>query len=283
MVLQVRPDAGKVGDDGNPERLQVLGVSDPGQLHQLGRVDGATTEDDLTGLDRALHAAGAHVLDAHRPLALEDHLGGVRKGLDVEVLPVHDRVQVGAGGAEPASLVDVAVEPGEPLLPIPVDVVGEGVAGLLCRLEEGTEERVGGRSALEHQRPTAATPLVRAGQARLHALEVRKAVGEVPVLHALVGAPALVVHGVAALEDHAVDAAGAAEHLAARMEDAAVVHVRLGVGLVAPVVEPAADREWERRGHVDERVPDEVGAPGFENQHRGTGIGAQPVGERRAG
>ena len=42
-------------------------------------------------------------------------------------------------------------------------------------------------------------------QRGLHALEVGQAVGEVPGLHAGVGSPALVVQGVAALEDHAVD------------------------------------------------------------------------------
>ena len=56
-----------------------------------------------------------------------------------------DRVQVGAGRGEPATAVQVAVEAGEPLLPVAVDVVGERVAGLLGRLEERREERVLGR------------------------------------------------------------------------------------------------------------------------------------------
>ena len=62
---------------------------------------------------------------------------------DVEVGPVHHRVQVGAGGAQPAAAVDVAVELGEALLLVAVDVVGERVAGLLGRLEERVEQRVG--------------------------------------------------------------------------------------------------------------------------------------------
>src|SRR5205823_14405262 len=67
------------------------------------------------------------------------------------------------------------------------------------------------------------------------------------------GRPLLVVERVAALEDHAVDRARAAEHLAARVVDAAAVHVRLGLGLVLPVVEAAADRERQRGRHVEVR------------------------------
>src|SRR5207237_196126 len=83
--------------------------------------------------------------------------------------------------------------------------------------------------------------------------------GVVPGLHARVRGPPLVVERVAALEDHPVDAAGAAQHLAARVVNAAVVHERLGLRLVFPVVEPGADRERQRRRHVDAAVDGELG------------------------
>ena len=193
------------------------------------------------------------------------------------------RVQVGAGRGQPAAAVDVAVELREPLLPVAVDVVGQRVAGLLHGLEERAEQRVVGRAALQHQRAVAAAPVVGAGEAALHLLEVRQAVEVVPLLHPRLGAPALVVQRVAALEDHPVDRAGPAEHLAAGVEDLAVVEVRLRVGLVLPVVEPVPDRERQRRRHVDERVDPEVRAAGLEHQHRRTGVRGEPVGERAAG
>ena len=195
----------------------------------------------------------------------------------------HHGVQVRAGRAQAPTAADVAVEAGEALLAVPVDVVGELVAGLLHRREERSEQRVGRGPALEHERPAAAAELVGAGEARLHALEVREAVRVRPRLHARIGGPALVVERVAALEDHPVDAARAAEHLAARVVDPPAVHVRLGLRLVLPVVEPPADRERQRRRHVDEHVPLVVGPAGLEHEHARRGILAQPVGEHAAG
>ncbi len=288
VVLEVLAHARQVVHD----RHAVLGeqglVADAGELEQLGRVDRAAAEDHLAGLDTAVAAAGARVVDADGAGAVEADLGGERGGLDVEVLPVAHRVQVGPGRGPAAAAVDVAVEPREALLPVAVDVVGQRVAGLLRGLEEGAEQRVRRRPALDPERPAAAAPVVGADSAvledqALHALEVGQAVEVVPGLHARVGGPALVVHRVAPLEDHPVDAARAAEDLAAGVEHLAAVHVRLGVGLVLPVVEPVADRDRQRRGHVDERVDDVVGAAGLEDQHRARRVGAEPVGDGAAG
>ena len=66
--------------------------------------------------------------------------------------------------------------------------------------------------------------------------------------------PLVVVHWVAPLEDHAVDARRPAEHFASGVIDPSTTHVRLGFGLVLPVVEPATDRIRQRGGHVDEDV-----------------------------
>jgi hypothetical protein len=49
--------------------------------------------------------------------------------------------------------------------------------------------------------------------------------------------------------------------------DPAAVHERLGLGLVLPVIEAAADREGERGRHVDEDVEGVVGAAGLEHEH----------------
>ena len=210
---------------------------------------------------------------------VEDDLGNEGPGGHGEVRPAHHRIEVGPRGGQPPPAVDVPVERGEALLPVAVHVVGELVAGLLHGGEERAEQRVGGRAPLEHQRPgVPAERVVRGGrQAVLHPLEVGQAVREVPVGHALVGRPALVVQRVAALEDHPVDAARPAEDLAAGVVDTPPVHVRLRLALVLPVVEPVADRDGERGGHVDERVPDVVRPAGLEHQHPGARVGGQPV------
>src|SRR5437868_4384513 len=146
-------------------------------------------------------------------------------------------MQVGAGGAQAPATVDGAIERSEALLPVAVDVVREWVAGLLHRCEERLEQRARGRSTLENEWAVMAAELAAVRQAVLHPLEVRQAVGVVPRLQAGVGGPALVVQRVATLEDHPVDAARSAEDLAARMVDPPPVHERLGLGLIAPVVE----------------------------------------------
>ncbi len=142
-----------------------------------------------------------------------------------------------------------------------------------------------GFAAFEDEGPRVPSELVALGrgEAVLHPLEVRETVRVVPRLHAGVGSPALVVQRVAALEDHPVDGARPAEHLAARVVDAPAVHVRLRLGLVLPVVEAAADRERQRGGHLDEDIPDRVVAPRLEHQHPVRRVLRQPVGERAAG
>ena len=153
VVLEVLADAGQVGDHVDAEGLEMLvGVADARELEELRGVDRAAAQHDLAGA-HAVRRAPVRVLDAHGPRALEQDLRDERAGLDLEVRPLHHRVQVGARGGEPPAAVDVAVERREALLAVAVDVVGQRVAGLLHRLEEGAEQRVGGRAPLEHERP----------------------------------------------------------------------------------------------------------------------------------
>ncbi len=240
VVLEVLADAWQVLYHVDAEGFQLVGVAHARKLERLGRVDRAAAEDHLAGMHGGRRPSGTPVLHADRARAVEEDPRDQRPRSDPEVRPAEDRVQVGAGRRQAPALVDVAVEGREALLPVAVYVVGELVPRLLHRLEERIEQRAGSRAALQHERSGVAAVDVRwvRGQARLHPLEVGQAVGVVPRLHAGIGGPALVVHRVAALEDHAVDAAGASEHLAARVVDPSPVQVWLGLGAVPPVVEP---------------------------------------------
>ena len=220
-----------------------------------------------------------------RPGAVEQDAMDEGARRDGEVLAVHHRVEIGARRTEPPAASDVAIELGETLLLEPVDVVGDRVPRLLDSFEEGAEQWVGRRAAFQLQRPAVPAELIAAvrREAVLHLLEVRQAVGIVPGLHARIGCPPFVVEGIAALEDHPVDAARTTEHLAAGVVDLAAVHERLRLALVLPVVELAADREGQRRRHVDEDIPLVVGAAGLEHQHVGARVCAEPIGQCRAG
>ena len=285
VVLEVGTDARQVGHDGDAEVLQVRRRADAGELEQLRRVDRAARQDDLAALDPLRSPTPPLDVDGDGARPLEHDAGHERPRPDGQVATAADRLQVGLRRRDPATAVDVAIERPEAFLAIAVDVLGQLVAGFLAGLEEGREQRVGRRAALQDQRPVVAAPrVVRGGrETRLHLLEVRQAVGVVPGRHARVGGPALVVERVAALEDLAVDARRAAEDPAARVVDAPAAHERLGLGVVAPVVVAAADRERQRRRHVDEHVEPVVRPPGFEDEDARRGVRRQPIGERAAG
>ncbi len=57
MVVEVGADAGQVVDHRNPDRREVAGRADPGNLQEVRRVDGAAADDDLAR--RQLPAIGA--------------------------------------------------------------------------------------------------------------------------------------------------------------------------------------------------------------------------------
>ena len=65
----------------------------------------------------------------------------------------------------------------------------------------------------------------------------------IPILHASIFTPALVIEWISALPDHAVDASRAAQYLSARMINLAVIHKRLRLRFVFPVVVLIADRK----------------------------------------
>ena len=116
-------------------------------------------------------------------------------GDELEVWAAQDRVQVGPRRRKAPSAIDVAVERGEPFLPVPVDVVGQWVTRFLHRAEEGAKERVGCGSAFEFE--GAVMPAVRvarvAVQARFEPPEIGEAVGPIPGRHPRQGAPFVVV------------------------------------------------------------------------------------------
>ncbi len=271
--------AGELDDRVDTDRGQVIGVTDAGQLQQLGRVERTAAQDHLGGT----HGVSPHpaaVLDADGAGPLEAHLLDVRQRDDVQVRTVHHRVQVGARGAQSTTAEHVLVERGEALLAVAVDIVAAAEPGLHARFQPGLEQRRRRRAPLQRQRPVAAAPVVRPGETGLHPLEVRQAVRVVPLGHARGRGPLLVVHRVAPLEDHPVDARRAAEHLAPRVRDPPAVHVGLRLGLVAPVVEAAADRVGQRRRHVDEDVPAPVAPARLQHNDPDRWIGAESVRER---
>ncbi len=94
-------------------------------------------------------------------------------------------------------------------------------------------------------------------------------------------APVIVIGGLAAHVDHGVDGRAAADHLAARVGQAAAVEALLRLGAEHPVGARIADGEQIADRNVE---PDPiVAAAGLEQQHAHAGIGGEPVGQQAAG
>ena len=84
-------------------------------------------------------------------------------------------------------------------------------------------------------------------------------------------APMVVIGRLAAHVDHGIDGGAAADHLAARISEAAAVERRLGFGAKAPVRPGVADREQIAAGDVK---PDPIVAPAcLQQQHPVARIG----------
>ncbi|MCY1372652.1 hypothetical protein D9M69_598740 [compost metagenome] len=90
-----------------------------------------------------------------------------------------------------------------------------------------------------------------------------------------VGGPAVVIAGLAAHVDHAVDRGAAPQHLAARVAQGATLQARLRFGLEAPVGARVADAEQVTHGDVNPRIV--VAAAGLEQQHAMLRIGRQSI------
>ncbi|MCY1224890.1 hypothetical protein D9M72_370670 [compost metagenome] len=284
VVLQVLAHAGQVDHRLDAERLEVGGVPDAGKLQQLGGIDGAAGQDHLSGV-HLVRPAVAAVGDAGGNVAFEVHLRDQGAGADRQVGPFGPGAQVGPGRGKPLPLVHVPVKRREALLAVAVHVIRQRESRFLCCLEEGLEQGVGGRAALQDQGSrVAAEVIVRIRRERVfHPVEVRQAVREIPGSHPLVGSPAFVVQRVSTLEDHAVDGARAAQDLAAGMGHPASPHMRLRIRLVAPVIERIPAGEGQGSRHLDEQIPGVVASSRFQNQDAARAPCAQAVGQHGTG
>ena len=93
--------------------------------------------------------------------------------------------------------------------------------------------------------------------------------------------PAVIVGGIAAYVDHAVDGARTPEPAPPGPVDSAAGEMRLGFGQVAPVKARVADGERIGRRHGDTKIP--VRATGLEEKDAARPLLAQTRGEDRPG
>ncbi len=235
-----------------------------------------------TVLRRGPGAATLIVLD----LIVHQELERLGVGVHGEIGAVGDGVQesVGHRPAPTASLVDVEVR-------------AAGVVAaveLLDRLDaELSSGRLPGVQDLPaHPRPldpdlaVGAVPVVGSAEVVLQLLvdfqRLARTVCATPEPSLVTGGlrPQFVITGLPAHVDHGVDRRAAADHAAARVEDAAPGQTWIGLRREAPVGAGVADGVQIAHRHLDpEQV---VFAAGLDQEHTMIRVGAEPIGEQAA-
>ncbi len=281
VVLQIAADAGQFVHQGHAGRLQQVGRAHARALQDRRRTDGPGGEQGLGAGAHPVAHAPVQELDAAGGAALEQHTvdQGVRE--DGEVGPVAHRPQERAGRIPAQALLLVHLEATDAEVVAAVVVRAGRDAGLAGRLDIAIEQVP--VQALAFHAPFARAPVrrVRAAPVVLAVAEDRQDAVPVPARIAGDARPALVIGGLAAQVEHAVDGRAAAQHAAARIEDRAAVEAGLRLGAVAPVRARMVDAFEIADRDMD---PDPVVRPArFEQQHAHGRIGRQPVGQHAAG
>ena len=156
-------------------------------------------------------------------------------------------------------------------------------AEFLGRLADRVEDRPGQALLLDAQFAVLAVERAIEGVMVLRSTKQRQDVVPTPADIAEL-APAVIVGGLTAHIDHAVDGGAAAHHLPARIGEAAAVEAHFGLGGIAPIRARIAHAVEIADRDMDPVIT--IGAAGFEKQHGVLRIGAQAIGEdaaRRAG
>jgi hypothetical protein len=218
--------------------------------------------------------------DSHRASPLEQQLCRVGAGDDGQVGTSPGRSQIGHGGtdAKPAPRGGLVVAGA--LLGRAVEVVVARMSRLLRRRDEGVAERMGFGLVRDGQGAALAVEGVGPARLVLGLAEVGQDVVMGPADIAQL-APVVEVLLLTADIDQTVDRAGAAQNLAARLVDPAVVEAGLRRRLEHPV-----DLGVNEQLSVAERDMDPgiaVLAARFQQQDLVLAVGAQPIGQDAAG
>lgn len=157
VILQVATDTRKILDDRNLQCAQMVGVTHPGQLQQMGGVEDASAQDCLLGV-RRLEVPARLILHANGTPSLEQHPGDPGPGHQVDIGSAQCYSQVGIGCRPATPREGTAVQGTEPLLSETIEVLDNLMPGLACCSQKRGIQTGGGIAALKAQRAAAVTP-----------------------------------------------------------------------------------------------------------------------------
>ncbi len=190
------------------------------------------------------------------------------------------RLQIGIGGGPATAMMDRLLHRAEAFLLLAIIVFRHLETCLMAGLDKGVKQRIVALAALDVERAIGAAPAILSAMRVFHALEIGQHIGIGPAARA-VFRPVVVIPGVAAHIDHAVDRGRPAQHLAARRYEAAPADMRFRLGGKAPVIGFHVHGEGEGGRHLDQRA--DIRHAIFYDDHRITPVFRQAIGHGRTG
>src|SRR5271168_2708717 len=235
MVLKILPDTRQITHEVDGQRSEVCGRTDAREHEELRRIVRASADDHLApggdyfrcatpakGGTRATHAVQGEALDG-------------RVGDDGEVGTGLGRRQVADCGAAAPAIALGHLMKAEAFLVAGVEVGVERQASRRASLDESEAEAVGALRIDGCERAADAVRIGRAAALILTLLEEGEHVAPRPAVVAE-RRPAVIVGGMATLEDHGVDGAGTAQHLATREIVAAATELGHRFAVISPIL-----------------------------------------------
>src|SRR5665213_1190307 len=269
VILQIPADAGQIEFDVDALGREFGGGPDAGGEQQHRRVDRTAGQDQLAPRADTLDLPVAFDLDADRATAFEQNPPHMGSGHQFEIAPIEVRFEVADRGRTAPAIVDVERRETDAVDAFAVEVRIALVLQPLASFDKGLRGSRWPLDVRDRHRAAGAAPLIRAVDAMLHPLEIGQHIPVAPALRTQ-PLPFVIVAWCAAQENKSVDGAGAAQHLAARPDDAAAAEARLRLGLVAPVHVRIGDELTKPHGDVDPGIA--VAAAGLDSAKRNVWI-----------
>src|SRR5262245_50815474 len=280
MVLQVGADARHVGDHVDAEGLQQARRSHTRELQELRRVERAAGDDDLAFGAGGARLAALLVFDPDGAAAVEQDAPRQRVGHHGEIWPAPRRPQVAHRRRPTASVARRQLIVAGALLGRAIEVVIARKACLLHRCQEGLAQGMWLAHIGDREGSADAMPGILAALLVLGAAEIGKHVGEAPAGVAEL-APMIEILVLTADIEEAVDGTGSAQHLAARLDDPAIVELGLRLRTVQPVDLGVGEQLSVAERDVNPDVA--ILAAGFEEKHAMATRRGQAMREHAAG
>ena len=253
------------------EFRQMLLRADAGQHQQLRRVDCAAAQDHFARCQCGALLAVVAKDDTGRSPPVKCDFFGEGIGDDAQIGATHSRSQIPDRGRAAPAVARRRLVIADAVLLGAVEIVVARKPRLRCTGDERFADRM--LRHIRHAEGAArAVETVGAAHLVLRTPEIGQHVVERPAGIAEL-APMVEILGLATDIHHAVDRRGAAQHLAARPEDAAVGGARVGFSLVAPIDRGIGEGLAETERDMDPAVG--VLAAGLKQDHSRRGVFAE--------